>query len=101
MTGFKDLGSLKENLTGTENRAMLTNMIIPNSPQPLVSFIYPFYNNVLTRPLVADQWACFLQLGANKALRVSSPNCMEHLSYFHSLPLKYSVPLMVVSIALD
>jgi hypothetical protein len=100
MTGFNDLGSPKENLTGTKNRAMLTNMIIANSPQPLVSFLYLFYNSVLTRQLVADQWARFLQPGENKALGVCSPNCMEHSSYFLSLPLIYSVPLMAFSIVL-
>lgn len=100
MTGINDLGSLRETLTKTKTRAMLTNIIIANSPQLLVSFLYLFYNNILTRQLVADEWVRFLYPGDKKVLRVSSPKGMQRSSYFLSLPLKYSIPLMIVSITI-
>lgn len=71
------------------------NIVLANSFQILVSFLYLFYNNILTRQLVADEWTRFLRPNGKKALRVSSPKAVQRSSYSLSLPLKYSIPLMV------
>ncbi|KAF4428369.1 Acyl- sterol acyltransferase [Fusarium acutatum] len=68
-----DMGPLTQNLTRTKTRAMLSNIIVANLPQALFSLLYLFYNNILTRQLVADEWVRFLQPGEKKVLRVSSP----------------------------
>ncbi|KAF4974097.1 hypothetical protein FZEAL_8970 [Fusarium zealandicum] len=93
------LGPLSK-LIKSPTAAMLSNILVANSPQVLVSFLYIFYNNILTRQLVADEWVGFLREDGKKVLRVSSPAGMQRSSYFLSLPLKYSVPLMVLSITL-
>ncbi|KAG9253452.1 uncharacterized protein F5Z01DRAFT_623591 [Emericellopsis atlantica] len=80
--------------------ALLANILIANSPQVMVSFLYIFYNGILTRQLVADEWVRFLRKDGKKALRVSSPMGMQRSSHFLSLPFRYSVPLMTVSILL-
>ncbi|KAF2094484.1 hypothetical protein NA57DRAFT_46583 [Rhizodiscina lignyota] len=86
---------------GTTNlKILLGNTLIANSPQLAVSFLYLFYNNILTREVVADEWIRFLRKDGKKPLRVSSPIGMQRSSYFLSLPWKYSGPLMGCSILL-
>lgn len=80
--------------------ALLCHILIANSPQVMVSFLYIFYNNILTRQVVGDEWVRFLHEDGKKVLRVTSPEGMQRSSYFLSLPLKYSIPLMILSILL-
>ncbi|KAL1851664.1 hypothetical protein Daus18300_012473 [Diaporthe australafricana] len=70
-------------------------VLLSNMFQILVSFLYIFYNNILTRQLVADEWKRFLEPSGKKPLRVSQPVGMQRSSYMLSLPFNYSVPLMV------
>ncbi|KAK8102321.1 hypothetical protein PG984_015467 [Apiospora sp. TS-2023a] len=74
--------------------AFLGNVLVANSPQLLMSVLYLFYNSILTRQLIADEWLRFLKKSGKKTLRVSSPIGMQRSSYFLSLPLKYSIPLL-------
>ncbi|RYP84308.1 hypothetical protein DL769_001223 [Monosporascus sp. CRB-8-3] len=39
---------------------LIVNVLIANSPQVIMSFIYLFSNAILTRQLVADEWGIFL-----------------------------------------
>ncbi|KAI1660678.1 hypothetical protein F4813DRAFT_378961 [Daldinia decipiens] len=79
---------------------LIGNVLVANSPQVIVSFIYLFYNSILTRQLVADEWTRFTRPEGKKPLRVTSPVGMQRSSYFLSLPLKYSILLMIGSILL-
>ncbi|KAH7153761.1 hypothetical protein DER46DRAFT_560533 [Fusarium sp. MPI-SDFR-AT-0072] len=92
-------GSLSD-IDRSGTTALLTNILIANSPQVMVSFLYIFYNSILTRQLVADEFVRFLREDVKKALRVSFPVGMQRSSHFLSLPFRYSVPLMTVSIIL-
>ncbi|KAE9374919.1 hypothetical protein N431DRAFT_482041 [Stipitochalara longipes BDJ] len=74
---------------------LLEKLLVANGYQLLVSFLYIFYNNILTRQLVADEWTRFLRPYGKKPLRVSSPVGMQRSSYTLSLPMTYSVPLMI------
>jgi hypothetical protein len=84
--------------SGATSRAWrFGHIAFANSFQVLVSFLYLFYNNILTRQVVADEFLRFLD-GDNgkKALRVSSPkNSVQRSSYFLSLPWKFAVPQMI------
>ena len=73
------------------------HILFANSFQVLVSFLYLFYNNILTRQVVADEFIRFLDKNeGKKPLRVSSPtNSVQRSSYFLSLPWKYAVPQMI------
>ncbi|KAI1470550.1 uncharacterized protein F4812DRAFT_269841 [Daldinia caldariorum] len=79
---------------------IIGNVLVANLPQVLVSFIYLFFNSILTRQLVADEWTRFTLPEGKKPLRVTSPVGMQRSTYFLSLPLKYSVVLMICSILL-
>lgn len=78
----------------TRSKQLWANIIVANSLQLIVSFLYLFYNNILTRQLVADEWTRYLRPDGKKTLRVSSPIGMQRSSYFLSLPWKYAAPLM-------
>lgn len=77
---------------------LLKKLLAANGYQLFVSFLYIFYNNILTRQLVADEWTRFLL--CKKPLRVSSPVGMQRSSYMLSLPMTYSVPLIISFILL-
>jgi hypothetical protein len=75
------------------SRGRVVQVIFANSYQVMVSFLYLFYNNVLTRQVLADEMIRFLR--HRKALRVSSPqNLTQRSTYFLSLPWKYAMPQM-------
>ena len=78
---------------------ILLKILMANGFQLVLSFFYLFYNNILTRQLVADKWSRFLQPTGEKALRVSWPVGMQRSSYMLSLPLSYSIPLMIAMMA--
>ncbi|RGP57541.1 tkl protein kinase, partial [Fusarium sporotrichioides] len=78
-------GSLSD-IDRSGTTALLANILIANSPQVMVSFLYIFYNSILTRQLVADEFVRFLREDVKKALRVSFPVGMQRSSHFLSLP---------------
>lgn len=79
--------------------ARVGHVIFANSFQVMISFLYLFYNNILTCQVVADEMIRFMEV--KKALRVSTPqNLIQRSSYFLSLPFKYSIPQMVAFILL-
>ncbi|KAM5354663.1 hypothetical protein ACJ41O_001310 [Fusarium nematophilum] len=54
------LGPLTATIRMSKTTAMLAHILVANSPQVLVSFLYMLYNNILTRQLVADELMGFL-----------------------------------------
>ncbi|KAJ8128224.1 hypothetical protein O1611_g5414 [Lasiodiplodia mahajangana] len=76
----------------------LGNVLLANIFQIVISFLYVFYNNILTRQLVADELLRFMPPEGKKPLRVSSPVGMQRSSYFLSLPFRFSIPLNIATI---
>lgn len=78
------------------------HILFANSFQVLVSFLYLFYNNILTRQVAANEFLGFLDADIDrKAVRVSSPkNSEQRSSYFLSLPWRYAVPQMIAFMVL-
>lgn len=84
----------------TRNYSLVQCVFLANIVQLIISFIYLFYNNILTHQLLADQWVRFLRPDGKKSLRVSTPLRMQRSSYILSLPLTYSITLMIAMIIL-
>lgn len=81
------------------NKARVIHVMTANSFQVLVSFLYLFYNNILTHQIIADELISFLR--EKKTLRVSFPeHSLQRSSYFLSLPWRYALPLMLAFITL-
>lgn len=81
------------------------HIFLANSFQLLVSFVYLFVNNILSRQLVAKEWTnlvCFKDGKPlhKRPLRVSWPRGLQRSSYRLSMPFRYSVPLMIICVAL-
>lgn len=50
---------------------VVASVLVANSPQPILSFLYLLFNGVLTSMLLADEWSQFAH--DRKSLRVSDP----------------------------
>lgn len=64
-----------------------------NLPQTLLSFLYLFYNGILTSMLMGVEWNSYGQ--QRKYLRVSSPKGQQRGTYWLQLPFRYSLPLLI------
>jgi hypothetical protein len=73
-------------------------VLLANSPQAIISFIYVTYNGLFTTMLANREWARY---GIKRAaLRVSVPGPGQRSTYFLQLPYTWSIPLIVASILL-
>ncbi|KAK1830203.1 hypothetical protein QBC39DRAFT_285692 [Podospora conica] len=74
---------------------LITNVLIANLPQLLLSIIYLAYNVMLSAFLVQREFSHMHEV--RKPLRVSEPTGIQRSSYFISLPLRYGIPLYASS----
>ncbi|KAF7536886.1 hypothetical protein G7054_g4182 [Neopestalotiopsis clavispora] len=88
------------NLAHGPTSSFLTNILVANSPQLLMSFVYLFLNNIITRQAATNELEHFLREDGKKPLRVSSPIGMQRSSYFLALPFKYSIPVLGMTMLL-
>ena len=77
-----------------ENTIFL-NILIANSPQLLISFLFLTYNSLWTCLLLNKEWFDFAR--ERKPLRVSKPLGKQLSTYRLQLPYKYGIPLVVLS----
>lgn len=83
---------------GDYERPLMENVLLANTPQLAISFIYVLYNNCLTRMMLAREYASYAS--HRKPLRVSRPAGEQRSTYRMQLPYRYSVPLMIAMIVL-
>ena len=74
---------------------LLLNVLIANSPQLILSFLFLTYNSILTCMLLADEWSGYAC--KRKPLRVTSPSGSQRSTYRLQIPYKYGVPLLVLA----
>lgn len=77
------------------SRGTLLTVMISNSPQLVLSFLYLTYNGLFTCMLLASEWRGYAE--TRKALRVTSAIGKQRSTYWLQLPYRYSVPLLVAS----
>ena len=70
-------------------------ILISNSPQLILSFLYLTYNGLFTSMLLAKEWSGFAH--HRKTLRITSPKDQQRSTYWLQLPYRYSIPLSVTS----
>ncbi|KAL4765307.1 uncharacterized protein BDW70DRAFT_147018 [Aspergillus foveolatus] len=77
-------------------RGLIPNVLIANIPQLIYSGLYFMSNSILTNMALSCEWANFSF--HRKGLRVSSkPRGHQRRTHFLSLPLRFGVPLILVS----
>ncbi|PVH86401.1 hypothetical protein DL98DRAFT_602140 [Cadophora sp. DSE1049] len=82
-------------LPKTDPAGIISNILIANLPQLILSILYLFYNTMLSCFLVQKEFSEMWR--KQKPLRVSEPEGIQRSSYFISLPLRYGIPLYVSS----
>jgi hypothetical protein len=74
-------------------------VLIANSPQVLLSFVYLLYNGLFTAMLTGYEWTSYAF--KKKGLRISGKPCgSQRSTYFLQLPYRFSLPLVTISILL-
>lgn len=76
---------------------LITNVLIINSPQLLFSFMYSVGSAIITTFLVQREFSLMYTRAHRKPLRVSEPVGIQRSSYFISLPLRYGIPVNLLS----
>ena len=71
------------------------SILIANSPQVLLSFLFLTYNGLFTCMLLGHEWSGYAHVC--KPLRVTSPAGLQRSTYRLQLPYKYGIPLLVLS----
>ncbi|KAK5683807.1 hypothetical protein LTS10_003670 [Elasticomyces elasticus] len=97
---FSTFGAIDTNniITNSLGAGLVANVVLANTPQLILSFIYIFYNDAFTRMLMSHEWAQFAE--TRKALRVSRPRGQQRSTYWLQLPLRYSIPMMLSMVLL-
>ena len=74
---------------------IIASILLANTPQALLSFLFFIYNGLFSSMLLVEKWAGFAH--ERKVLRVSWPIGRQRFSYWLQLPYKYDVSLLIVS----
>lgn len=85
--------SVNNLVTITAGKSITSNVLVANLPQLVLSFVYLFYNNLLTCMLLTAEYTDFAT--RRKALRVSSPSGQQRSTYYLQLPYHYAISLMI------
>lgn len=79
----------------TGNSGLMLTILIANSPQALLSFLFLTYNGLFTCMLLVDEWSGYAH--KRKPLRVTSPIGNQRSTYRLQLPYRYGIPLLILS----
>ncbi|KAL9043601.1 MAG: hypothetical protein Q9214_003218 [Letrouitia sp. 1 TL-2023] len=77
---------------------LLCLVLLANSPQLILSFLYLNYNALFTSLLLAQEWNGYAR--HRKTLRVTSPAREQRSTFWLQLPHRYSIPLLLTSAVL-
>lgn len=77
---------------------IVASVLLANTPQVLLSFLFLTFNGLLSSMLLMEEWSGFAH--ERKPLRVSSPVGKQRSSYWLQLPYKYGIPLLFISCVL-
>ncbi|CAF9925048.1 hypothetical protein IMSHALPRED_006362 [Imshaugia aleurites] len=74
---------------------VIFTVLVANSPQILLSFLYFGYNGLYTCMLLAEEWSAYAS--KRQFLRVTSPTGGQRSTCRLQLPYRYGVPLLIGS----
>ncbi|KIK55871.1 hypothetical protein GYMLUDRAFT_174966 [Collybiopsis luxurians FD-317 M1] len=77
------------------SKALISAVLISNSPQLILSMIYLIFNSLCTTMFLAREWSSYAH--TCKPLRVSSPRGQQRSTYFLQIPYRFGLPLMIYS----
>ena len=74
---------------------VILTVLLANSPQVILSFLYFTYNGVFTCMLLAEEWSAYAS--KRTFLRVTTPTGRQRSTYRLQLPYRYGIPLLIGS----
>ena len=74
---------------------VILTVLLANSPQIILSFLYFTYNGVFTCMLLAEEWSAYAS--KRTFLRVTTPTGWQRSTYRLQLPYRYGIPLLIGS----
>lgn len=79
----------------SDRSSLMGTILLANSPQAVLSYLYLSFNTLYTNMFVGREWASYSLY--RKALRVSSPRAQQRSTYFLSVPFRYAILMTVLS----
>ncbi|KAG6978190.1 hypothetical protein FocnCong_v021500 [Fusarium oxysporum f. sp. conglutinans] len=77
---------------------LISLTMVANTPQLILSICYLAYNGLFTRMLAEFEWSKYSV--EFRSLRVTEPRGSQNATYRLQLPYRFSIPLIIISIAL-
>ena len=81
-----------------DGQDVIALVLLANSPQLVYSMLYFLSNGLLTNMLLAAEYNNYAT--QRKSLRVSWPKGQQRWTYYISLPYRYGIPLIIISIVM-
>ncbi|SMY25545.1 unnamed protein product [Zymoseptoria tritici ST99CH_1A5] len=75
----------------TLDASIFSNILLVNTPQVLISFVYLFYNNAVTGMLLAREYGNYAS--TRKPFRTTRPVGQQRTTYWLQMPHRYVLPL--------
>ena len=82
-------------ILGWQNQNIVSNVLVANVAQLVLSFLYFAYNGLWTCILLVEEWIGYST--KRKPLRVTSRTGLQRSTYRLQLPYRYGIPLMIIS----
>ena len=90
-----NLSEIVKRVDSTINHGLMGSVLLTNTPQIILSYIYTAYNAVLTSMLSHAELLGYST--KQRGLRVTEPAGAQRSSYYLSLPYRFSIPLIIAS----
>lgn len=94
-TGF---GELKGNNLLQIGTSTIGSILLANTPQAILSYLYVCYNALFTCMFVQHEVAQYSKI--RKPLRVTSPVSQQRSTFWLQIPYRYAMPLIALSVLL-
>ncbi|KXX81510.1 hypothetical protein MMYC01_202482 [Madurella mycetomatis] len=88
---------IEDQFQGSGWTLLLSNVVLANCPQAVMSLLYFTYNGLFTNIALGTEWDSYAS--KRKGLRVSTSRLSgaQRSTYFLQLPYRYSIPLLTFS----
>ncbi|KAI4909316.1 hypothetical protein J4E90_008013 [Alternaria incomplexa] len=74
---------------------LIPGVLLANTPQLVLSYLYIALNALYTSMFVSAEWASYVK--TRKSLRVTSPTGFQRDSYWLNVPFRYAIPMTIMS----
>lgn len=91
-TGF---GAIQGNNLLKFETSLLGGVLLANTPQALLSYMYLAFNALYTTMFISAEWASYSV--RRKPLRVTQPVGQQRSTYWLGVPYRYAIPVTIVS----